>query len=67
MKNYHSCAERIETLKKNESNVSFAKRSGITEGAVRNLLKGSSPSLITLTKIAKAYSVRVAWLIGEDN
>ena len=58
-------AVRIKILQKDESNVSFAKRCGISESGLRKLLNGGNVSLDTVSKIARANGVRNSWLIGD--
>jgi len=55
---------RIKKLQKSDSNVAFAKRCGISEGGLRQILNGRSPNLDTLSKIARANGVRVSELVG---
>lgn len=57
-------AERLKTIKGKESTLSFAKKSGLTEGALRSYLEGKSlPSIEKAANIAKIANVSLDWLI----
>ncbi|SMG56955.1 helix-turn-helix domain-containing protein [Cedecea sp. NFIX57] len=46
---------------------SLARKSGLSEAAIRGYLKHeSSPSIVQLTKLAKATGVNASWFLGED-
>lgn len=46
---------------------SFAQRAGVTEGTVRNYLKGmTKPSRLNLEAIARTAGVSIAWLISGE-
>ncbi|EJK2116146.1 helix-turn-helix transcriptional regulator [Vibrio navarrensis] len=57
-----SVAVRLEQLIGEESLRQFAKRTEVTEGALRKILKGSIPNLETAFKIASACGVSIDWL-----
>ena len=63
--NESELSSRIKKLMKDDSNVAFAKKVGMSESSVRQLLKGGSPNLDTLSKIARACGVTNSWLIGD--
>lgn len=45
---------------------SLARKSGLSEAAIRGYLKNeSSPSIAQLLKLSKALGIRASWLIGE--
>lgn len=55
-------ADRLKLVLKDEPVLSFAKRSGVGEGSLRQYLKGAEPGLDKVIAIAKAAGVSVAWL-----
>ncbi len=56
-------AERLKSLIGEESILSFARKVGISEGAIRKYLNAiSEPSRINLIKIAQKTGVSVEWL-----
>lgn len=57
---------RLKKLQKNESNVAFSKRCEISESGYRQIIKGQTPNLDTLSKIARANGVKISWLVGES-
>ncbi len=54
--------QRLKSIIGDESIRSFAERSGIAEGTVRNLLKEGLPRLDNLLRMAGAAGVSVQWL-----
>lgn len=47
---------------------SLARKSDLSEGAIRAYLKNeSSPSVAQLMKLSKALGIRASWLLGEGN
>lgn len=65
-----SFGERLAAAMKlaGESKSSLARKSGLSEAAIRGYLKGdSSPSIVQLMKLAKATGINAAWFLGEDD
>lgn len=60
---FHS---RLNTLIGSESQSSFARRAGVSQAGLNRICNGGEPGLKTLTSIALAGGVSVAWLVGED-
>jgi phage repressor protein C with HTH and peptisase S24 domain len=61
-------AARLKLVLKDEPLLSFAKRSRVGEGSLRQYLKGAEPGLDKVIAIAKAAGVSVAWLAtGEGS
>ncbi len=54
--------DRLKIAMKEESVLGFAKKSGLSEGAIRQYLKGSEPGLDKVIAIAAAAGVSAAWL-----
>ncbi|HBR1079917.1 TPA: helix-turn-helix domain-containing protein [Klebsiella quasipneumoniae subsp. quasipneumoniae] len=65
-----SFGERLAAAMKlaGETKSSLARKSGLSEAAIRGYLKGdSSPSIVQLMKLAKATGINAAWFLGEDD
>ena len=54
--------ERLQEVLGDESNTSFSKRCGFTEGTLRNYLAGADPSRKRLIAMAEAGAVSLEWL-----
>ncbi len=54
--------KRLEEITKNVSARQFAHSAGISEGTLRSVKKGSSPTLETLLAICRAANVNIGWL-----
>jgi phage repressor protein C with HTH and peptisase S24 domain len=59
-------SDRLQIALKDEPLLSFAKRSGVGEGSLRQYLKGSEPGLEKVIAIAKASGVSVGWLASGE-
>lgn len=55
-------ASRIREVMDQESQASFARRCGVSEGAIRKYLLGASPSTENLIAMASAANVNIEWL-----
>ena len=55
-------AERLREAMGEQSGSAFAKRCGISEGAIRKYLLGASPSTENLIAMADAANVSIEWL-----
>jgi transcriptional regulator with XRE-family HTH domain len=55
-------AERLRGLIGNREIRAFAEQAGLSEGTLRNLMKGGVPKLDSFMKIASAAGVSVEWL-----
>lgn len=55
-------ASRIREVMNQESQASFARRCGVSEGAIRKYLLGASPSTENLIAMASAANVNIEWL-----
>lgn len=59
--------ERLSIAIGTRSLRSVAREAGVSEGALRTMLRGKMPNLETATRIAGALNVRLAWLaVGEE-
>lgn len=59
--------ERLSLAIGTRSLRSVARAAGVSEGALRTMLRGKMPNLETAMRIATALNVRLAWLAeGED-
>lgn len=59
-------AERLKQVMRDESVLGFAKKSGLSEGAIRQYLKGGEPGIEKVIAIANATGVSVGWLATGD-
>ena len=59
--------ERLKILVGNEPVTSFAERASLSEGTLRNLLKGGDPKLSNAIRIAEAGNSSLGWLVGEND
>lgn len=57
-----SFEDRLKEVQGEESARSFARRIGISDGAIRGLTSGGKPTLDTLLAIANATGVELKWL-----
>lgn len=64
--NSDSFIERLNTILEGASVRSFARDAGISDGTLRSVRKGSSPTLETLLAIASAANVNVGWLAAGE-
>ena len=55
-------ADRLREAMGDQSGTAFARRCGISEGAIRKYLLGASPSTENLIAIADAANVSIEWL-----
>lgn len=55
-------ADRLRDAMGDQSGTAFARRCGISEGAIRKYLLGASPSTENLIAIADAANVSIEWL-----
>ncbi len=63
-----SIPERLMEIIGNDSIRDLARKTGISEGALRTFIKGRTPKLVDIIKIAKAKGVSWVWLsTGEGN
>lgn len=60
--NEKKVALRIREVMGEESQASFARRCGVSEGAIRKYLLGASPSTENLISISNAANVSIEWL-----
>lgn len=56
---------RLSELIEHRGLRAFAERADLSEGTLRNILKGGIPKLDSVVKIARAAGVSIAWLVGE--
>lgn len=66
MHNISMFSERLRLLIGSESLTSFASRAKVSEGTLRNLLKGGDPKLSSALRIAQAGEKSLGWLVDED-
>lgn len=60
--------ERLEMIMQGESARSFARKAGVAEGTLRNILGGGIPKIDNLLRIASAANVDLMWLyLGETS
>lgn len=65
--NFYTFGDRLKIVMRGESNHSFAIKCKISEGSLRNYLKGdTSPDLKTLQLIAEVSSCSVGWLASGE-
>lgn len=60
-------AERLKSAMDGESVLSLANRSDLSEGSIRNMLKGGLPRLDNLVALAQALDKSIAWLATGEN
>lgn len=65
MQNTADFTDRLKLLVGDEAVTSFADRAKISEGTLRNLLKGGDPKLSNALRIAEAGNTSLGWLVGE--
>ncbi|SDQ18112.1 Phage repressor protein C, contains Cro/C1-type HTH and peptisase s24 domains [Pseudovibrio sp. Tun.PSC04-5.I4] len=66
--------QRLEQIQSDSSARLFAQKAGVSEGTLRSIRKGSSPTLETLLAICRGAGVNIGWLttgegpmrIGEE-
>lgn len=63
---HEALAARLKTVFAGASNRKIAEQLDISEGSVRNYLRGSSaPDTQLLTRISDLYGVSIFWLMGQ--
>ncbi len=63
----NSIPERVKLAMRGESQRVFAKRAGISEGTLRNVLSGGNPNIETLLRISNAAGMNLTILMGDNN